>query len=107
MVWKGGVIKMWRAKGYDYETFRVFTKMRGSESRIRILRQLQGSKNRLQLAKELDMHWESISNHMDILSRYGMVEEVAFYGTTRYLRISAKGKQLLDLIAEEARHSVG
>lgn len=92
---------MWQMQGYDYEAFRVFTRMRGSKTRLKILQNLQIPKNRLQIATELDMHWESIDNHIEVLIRYGLIEEAIAYGTAKYLVITEKGKQLVALLAND------
>jgi len=101
VMWRGHVRKMWQMQGYDYEAFRVFTRMRGSKTRLKILQNLQIPKNRLQIATELDMHWESIDNHIEVLIRYGLIEEAIAYGTAKYLVITEKGKQLVALLAND------
>ena len=101
VMWRGHIRKMWQMQGYDYEAFRVFTRMRGSKTRLKILQNLQIPKNRLQIATELDMHWESIDNHIEVLIRYGLIEEAITYGTAKYLVITEKGKQLVALLAHD------
>jgi DNA-binding MarR family transcriptional regulator len=97
-MWKGEIRKLWQIRGYDYDVFRVFTRMRGSNTRLRILRNLQTPRNRLQLARELEMHWESIDNHISVLIRYGLVNEAISYGTAKYLIITEKGKEMIGLV---------
>lgn len=93
--------KIWQMQGYDYEAFRLFTRMRGSKTRLKILQNLQIPKNRLQIATELDMHWESIDNHIDVLIKYGLIEEAITYGTAKYLVITEKGRQLVTLLIND------
>ncbi|MEM2141415.1 MAG: winged helix-turn-helix domain-containing protein [Nitrososphaera sp.] len=97
-IWKGSTRKLWTMRGYDYDVFKVFARMRGSEARIRILKALQMPKNRLQIAKELDMHWESIDNHINVLMRYGLVKEMISIGTAKYLTVTDRGKEILQLL---------
>lgn len=100
-MWRGQVRRIWQTRGYDYEAFRVFTKMKGSKTRLKILQNLQIPKNRSQIATELDMHWESIDNHIEILIKYGLIEEAITYGTAKYLVITEKGKQLVTLLVND------
>ncbi|MEM2761018.1 MAG: hypothetical protein QXU32_13125 [Nitrososphaerales archaeon] len=97
-LWRGKHRKVWMQKGYGYDAFKIFTKMRGSDTRVKILRNLQIPKNRLQLAKELDMHWKSIDSHVDLLIKYGLAKEVITFGTAKYLIITDKGKEVLELL---------
>jgi hypothetical protein len=97
-MWKGAIRKLWTARGYDYEAFRIFAKMRGSDARVKILKSLQDPKSRMQLANELAMHWESVNDHVKILIKYELVRETGSIGTTKYLTISEKGKEIVALV---------
>lgn len=98
LFWKGKIRAFWQRRGYDYDTFKVITRMRGSPVRINILQNLSVPKSRLQLSKELGMDWKSINNHVDILINYNLVKEVVSIGTAKYLIITERGKETLELL---------
>lgn len=99
LVWRGKVRSAWSRQGYDYDTFRLVTKMRGSQTRIRLLNALSDPKNKLQLAKELEVDWKTIDNHMEMLLQSRLVEERTVVGTTRYYAITASGEKVLSLLS--------
>ncbi len=99
MVWKGRIRTVWKVQGYDYDTFKMMTKMRGSPTRIKLLNSLNVPKNKLQLAKELELDWKAIDNHMKVLQRNDFVKEVTTIGTATYYMISEKGTNILKLLS--------
>jgi predicted transcriptional regulator len=115
LIWRGKVRSAWSRQGYDYETFRLVARMRGSPIRVKLLTSVTTAKNRLQLANELDVDWKTIDNHMEILTRSGFVEEKAIVGTTRYYVLTEHGRRILSLLANgggpatipEQEHTVG
>jgi predicted transcriptional regulator len=115
LIWRGKVRSAWSKQGYDYETFRLVARMRGSPIRVKLLTAVTTAKNRLQLANELDVDWKTIDNHMEILTRSGFVEEKAIVGTTRYYVLTEHGRRILSLLADggepatipEQEHTVG
>jgi DNA-binding transcriptional ArsR family regulator len=74
--------------------------MRGSPIRVKLLISIATTKNRLQLANELDVDWKTIDNHMEILTRIGLVEEKAVVGTTRYYVLTERRRRILLLLAD-------
>lgn len=100
LIWRGKVRSAWSRQGYDYETFRLVARMRGSPVRVRLLNSVTTAKNRRQLANELDVDWKTIDNHMEILTRSGLVEEKAIVGTTRYYVLTEHGRRILLLLAD-------
>lgn len=99
LVWKGKLRAVWKTQGYDYDTFKMIAKMKGSPTRIKLLNSLNVPKNKLQLAKELTMDWKAIDNHMKVLQKHNFVEEMTTLGTSTYYIISEKGKNLLKLLS--------
>lgn len=81
--------------------------MRGSPIRVKLMKSVATAKNRLQLANELDVDWKTIDNHMEILTRSGLVEEKAMVGTTRYYILTEHGRRILLLLAdsEQRQHA--
>lgn len=105
LVWKGKIRSSWQSSGYDYETFKMITKMKGSPMRIKLLTTLDLPKNRSQLAQELNVDWKAIDNHMRVLKNNNFVDEMATVGTSTYYIITEKGKNLLKLLKENGNLS--
>jgi DNA-binding transcriptional ArsR family regulator len=100
LIWRGKVRSAWSRQGYDYDTFRLVAKMRGSPTRIRLLNAMSASpKNKLQLAKELEVDWKTIDNHIDMLLQGRLVEERTVVGTSRYYGITTSGQKVLSLLS--------
>jgi hypothetical protein len=105
LIWKGKTRSLWTKQGYDHDMFKLVTRMRGSDTRVRLLELLKIPRNKLQLANELGMNWKTIDNHMSLLQRHRLVDELALVGTSKYFIISEHGKRLLALISETNDHS--
>ncbi|MEP0826212.1 MAG: helix-turn-helix transcriptional regulator [Nitrososphaera sp.] len=68
--------------------------------RQRLLDSLRNAqKNKLQLAKELNVDWKTIDNHIDMLLEARLVEEKNRIGTTRYYSLTRSGEKVLSLLA--------
>lgn len=101
LIWRGKVRSQWRRQGYDYDMFRLVAKMRGSPTRVRLLNLvLSEQKNKLQMARELDVDWKTVDNHIEMLMQTGLVEEKVAVGTTRYYSITENGRKVLLLLAD-------
>jgi predicted transcriptional regulator len=98
LMWKGKVRGIWSKRGYDYDSFKLLSRMRGSPTRVQILENLSVPKTRLQLAKELDLDWKTVDSHISMLLNYQFVKEVVYVGTSKYLVITEKGKEILQLL---------
>lgn len=109
VVWKGRVRSVWSKQGYDYDTFKIIARMRGSPIRVRLLNLLHLPKNKTQLAKELEMDWKTIDNHIVTLQKHKLIEEMATVGSSKYYIISEHGKKILDLLSnnDHNQSSVG
>lgn len=100
VIWRGKVRSQWNRHGYDYDTFRLIAKMRGSPMRQRVLDSLRDEqKNKLQLAKELDVDWKTIDNHIEMLLEARLVEEKNRIGTAKYYSLTKNGERVLSLLA--------
>jgi hypothetical protein len=101
LIWRGKVRSQWRRQGYDYDTFRLVAKMRGSATRIEFLNAItETPKNKLQLAKELGVDWKTIDNHIEMLLKNGLVEEKMSIGTSRYYGATKGASRILLLLSE-------
>lgn len=107
LIWKGRIRILWRKHGYDYDIFKLLVKMRGGSARVKILRSLFIPKNRLQLAKECEMDWKAINRHMYVLIKHSFIKQVITFGNAKYLMITDKGKEILNLLdnSEDARNN--
>ncbi|HKU49552.1 MAG TPA: hypothetical protein VJP79_06355, partial [Nitrososphaera sp.] len=99
LMWRGKVRSAWCKQGYDYDTFRLMARMRGSPIRVKLLNNITTAKNRLQLAKEFGVDWKTIDNHIELLARNGLIREMTVVGTYRYYIITEHGKRILALLA--------
>jgi hypothetical protein len=100
LIWRGKVRSAWSGQGYDYDTFKLVAKMRGSPIRIRLLNAVSDSpKNKLQLAKELEVDWKTIDNQVEMLLQSRLVEERAVVGTARYYALTQNGTKVLSLLS--------
>ncbi|MGI0019806.1 MAG: winged helix-turn-helix domain-containing protein [Nitrososphaera sp.] len=102
VIWRGKVRSKWSRQGYDYDTFRLISKMRGSQTRIKLLNAVRDEhKNKLQLAKELDVDWKTVDNHAEMLVQARLIEESDVVGTARYYSITENGRRVLSLLAAD------
>ncbi len=98
LAWKGNIRTLWLKRGYDYDAFKLLSKMRGGATKVAILERLSTPKTRLELGKELEFDWKTIDGHVKTLMHYNFVTEFVHVGTYKYLIITEKGKQVLELI---------
>jgi hypothetical protein len=73
--------------------------MEGNPVRVKLLNIVAGSaRNSLQLANELDIDWKTIDNHIEILTRYVLIEEKTVVGTAKYYIVTEHGRRVLSLL---------
>ncbi|MCS6787893.1 MAG: winged helix-turn-helix domain-containing protein [Aigarchaeota archaeon] len=101
VAFKGYVRRVWTRSYFDYDVFRLLVRMRGARTRVEILRRLNEPMNRNQLAEELGMDWKTVDRHVEVLSRYGLIELVDERGRT--YRLTESGRKVLELLEELAR----
>lgn len=101
VIWRGKVRSQWSRQGYDYDTFRLVAKMRGSATRQRLLEAIRNDrKNKLQLANELGLDWKTVDNHVDMLLNARLIVEDGVEGTARYYSITENGRRVLLLLEQ-------
>lgn len=99
LIWRGKVRSQWSRQGYDYDTFRLVAKMRGSATRVELLNAIIDSpKNKLQLARDLGVDWKTIDNHVEMLLKNGLVEERMSIGTSKYYSATKHANKILSLL---------
>jgi hypothetical protein len=99
LIWRGKVRSQWCKQGYDYDTFRLLARMKGSPIRVALLTSVTHSaKTRSQLAEALSVDWKTIDNHIEVLAKNRLVQEMGSYGTSRYFAITEHGRRVLSLL---------
>jgi hypothetical protein len=99
LIWRGKVRSQWCKQGYDYDTFRLLARMKGSPIRVALLTSVSAAaRTRAQMAADLDVDWKTIDNHIDVLARNGLVQEIGAFGTCRYYAMTERGKRVLSLL---------
>ncbi|MCS7095320.1 MAG: winged helix-turn-helix domain-containing protein [Thaumarchaeota archaeon] len=101
VAFKGYVRRMWTRSYFDYDVFRLLVRMRGAKTRVEILKRLEEPMNRNQLAEELQMDWKTVDRHVEILSRYGLIESTEDQGKT--FKLTESGRRVLELLDELAK----
>ena len=100
LIWRGHVRTVWARDRFSYDTFRLLVRMRGAQTRLRLMHTLDGPKNRLQLAGALGIDWKAVDKHVRALERNGLVEPTATSGTTTFYELTEKGKRALQVLDE-------
>ncbi|MGA2876160.1 MAG: winged helix-turn-helix domain-containing protein [Nitrososphaerales archaeon] len=103
LVWRGRIRSTWANLGFDQDVFKLFVRMKGASTRLRLLQSLSHPKDRAQLSDELGIDWKAVDRHVQILAKYGFVKEKETQGTARFYELTPSGNVLLKLI-EEAQH---
>jgi len=99
LIWRGKVRSQWCKQGYDYDMFRLLARMKGSPIRVALLTSVSNSaRTRAQMAEDLDVDWKTIDNHIDVLSKNGLVQEIGSFGTSRYFAMTEHGRRVLSLL---------
>jgi DNA-binding transcriptional ArsR family regulator len=101
LVWRGRVRSIWTNLGFDQDVFKLFVRMRGAPTRLKLLHSLTDPKDRLQLAEELGIDWKAVDRHIQVLEKYGFIKERETQGTAKFFELSPSGSLLLKLIEEE------
>ncbi|MHB1908870.1 MAG: ArsR/SmtB family transcription factor [Nitrososphaerales archaeon] len=92
---------MWLKFGFDQDVFRLFIKMRGAPTRLKVLRSLiESPKDRAQIAEQLGLDWKAIDRHIELLERFGVIKEKSRLGTTKFYELTPSGNLLLKLVEE-------
>lgn len=101
LIWRGKTRSQWGKQGYDYDTFKLVAKMRGSPTRIRLMNAvIDEQKNKLQIAKELDVDWKTVDNHVRVLIASRLIEEITV-GASKYYLITEDGRKILSLLSND------
>jgi predicted transcriptional regulator len=100
LIWRGHVRTVWARGRFSYDTFRLLVRMRGAQTRLKLMHTLDGPKNKLQLASALGIDWKAVDKHVRALERNGLLQPTATSGTTTFYELTEKGKRALQVLDE-------
>lgn len=83
--------------------FKLLLQMKGGETRTTILKSLLTPKDRFQLARDLELDWTTIDYHVQVLLKYGLVQEKTAYGNVKLYELTPVGNVLLNALEEMSR----
>lgn len=100
LIWRGRIRSRWSKEGYDYDTFKIVARMRGSSTRIKLLNIIiSEEKNKHQIAKEIGIDWKTVDNHVKMLMQNRLIEE-KLVGASKYYIITPNGRKVLALLSD-------
>ncbi len=100
LIWRGHVRSVWGRSRFSYDTFRLLVRMRGAQTRLRLMHTLSEPKNKLQLAKALGIDWKAVDKHVQMLERNGIIHPASTSGTATFSELTEKGIRLLKALEE-------
>jgi predicted transcriptional regulator len=100
LIWRGHVRSVWGQSRFSYDTFRLLVKMRGAQTRVRLMRSLNSPKNKLQLATALGIDWKAVDKHIQVLEKNGLIHSTSTSGTATFYEVTEKGKSLIQLLEQ-------
>ena len=100
LIWRGHVRSVWGQSRFSYDTFRLLVKMRGAQTRVRLMRSLNSPKNKLQLATALEIDWKAVDKHIQVLEKNGLIHPTSTSGTATFYEVTGKGKSLIQLLEQ-------
>lgn len=100
LIWRGHVRSVWGQSRFSYDTFRLLVKMRGAQTRLKLMRSLSEPKNKLQLATALGIDWKAVDKHVQMLEKGGLIHPTVSKGTATWYELTEKGSRLLELLVE-------
>ena len=98
LIWRGHVRSVWGQSRFSYDTFRLLVRMRGAQTRVKLMRSLDSPKNKLQLATALGIDWKAVDKHVHLLEKNGLIHASSTNGTATFYEISEKGKNLMQVL---------
>ncbi len=102
-IWRGRAKSNWSRRGLDQGLFKLLLQMKGGETRTTILKSLLTPKDRFQLARDLELDWTTIDYHVQVLLKYGLVQEKTAYGNVKLYELTPVGNILLNALEEMSR----
>ena len=100
LIWRGHVRTVWGRSRFSYETFRLLVKMRGAQTRLKVMRSLNEPKNKLQLATALGIDWKAVDKHVQVLEKNGLIKATSTSGTATFYEVTDKGRSLMEVLKQ-------
>jgi predicted transcriptional regulator len=100
LVWRGHVRSVWGRSRFSYDTFRLLVRMRGAQTRLKLMHSLDSPKNKLQLATALGIDWKAVDKHVQVLEKNGLIHASSTAGTTTFYEVTGKGRDLLQVLEQ-------
>jgi predicted transcriptional regulator len=100
LIWRGHVRSVWGQSRFSYDTFRLLVKMRGAQTRVKLMHSLDSPKNKLQLATALGIDWKAVDKHVHVLEKNGLIEATSTSGTATFYEVTEKGKNLIQVLEQ-------
>ena len=100
LIWRGQIRSVWSRSRFSYDTFRLLVRMRGAQTRLKLMHSLNAPKNKLQLATVLGIDWKAVDKHVQVLEEKGLIHATATSGTATFYEITDKGKRALEVLEE-------
>jgi predicted transcriptional regulator len=94
------VRSVWGQSRFSYDTFRLLVKMRGAQTRLKLMQSLNPPKNKLQLATALAIDWKAVDKHVQVLEKNGLIRTASTSGTATFYEITEKGRSLLQVLEQ-------
>lgn len=105
LIWRGHVRSVWGKSRFSYDTFRLLVKMRGAQTRLKLIRSLNSPKNKLQLATALGIDWKAVDRHVHVLEKNGLIHASSTSGTATFYEVTEKGKDLVQVLEQLSAES--
>jgi predicted transcriptional regulator len=100
LIWRGHVRSVWGQSRFSYDTFRLLVKMRGAQTRLKLMHSLNAPKNKLQLATALGIDWKAVDKHVHVLEKNGLVHATSTSGTATFYEVTGKGRDLIQVLEQ-------
>ena len=100
LIWRGHIRTVWSRSRFSYDTFRLLVRMRGAQTRLKLMHSLNEPRNKLQLATTLGIDWKAVDRHVQVLEEKGLIHTTMTSGTATFYEITDKGKRALEVLEE-------
>lgn len=100
LIWRGHVRSVWGQSRFSYDTFRLLVKMRGAQTRLKLMHSLDAPKNKLQIATALGIDWKTVDKHVHVLEKNGLIHATSTSGTATFYEVTGKGRDLIQVLEQ-------
>jgi len=100
LIWRGHVRSVWGQSRFSYDTFRLLVKMRGAQTRVKLMHSLDAPKNKLQIATALGIDWKAVDKHVHVLEKNGLIHASSTSGTATFYEVTGKGRDLIQVLEQ-------